>query len=93
MTYILIRDKQPTKAKTFPMETQDEKVAAAAAAFSQKLEETSNSLSHDNALKNIAELKELIDVLDCLHGRDISRLQLTLRKTWGGYDQWRAQNG
>jgi hypothetical protein len=66
----------------------DEQQLYTAKALIDKANNFLDSVSDESALTNLAELRELIDVMDMLHEREISRRQLDLRESLGGYDSF-----
>ena len=69
-------------------ESLDEQQLYTARALIDKASNFLGSISDENALTNLADLRELIDVMDMLHEREISRRQLDLRESLGGYDSF-----
>lgn len=68
-----------------------ERMAQATKALLIKIDKLKKSTSEESAIKELAEMKELIDVMDYLVDRKISRRQVELRKDFGGYDQFKLR--
>ena len=85
---ILVRDSSDSH---ITCEDKDERIATTTKALMKAMDTVLNSTSHDNAIRNLAELKELLDVMDMLQGREISRSQVNLRETFGGYDKFKLE--
>ena len=68
-----------------------ERMAQATKALLVRIDLLKKSTSEESAIKELAEMKELIDVMDYLVDRKISRRQVELRKDFGGYDQFKLR--
>ena len=66
-------------------------MAQATKALLVRIDLLKKSTSEESAIKELAEMKELIDVMDYLVDRKISRRQVELRKDFGGYDQFKLR--
>lgn len=88
---ILVRDRDQlidsSLTVPFDQNTKEEALDAAARRLLMLFEEAKHATSHDNALKVLADIRELIEAVDRLHEREVSYLQLSLRDTFGSYDK------
>lgn len=68
-------------------ENKDEALKAAGQRLVFAMNDAKAATSHDNAIRNLAEIAQLIDTLDMLLDREISKSRVMLNKTFGGYDK------
>ena len=65
----------------------DEALKAAGQRLVLAMKDAKEATSHDNAIRALAEVGQVIDTLDMLLDREISKSRVMINKTFGGYDK------